>query len=70
MNEVAIEHEHGDARRPMELARVERVDGLAVEHYRCGCGHTVIVLGQAHGERPGASWPVQWLATGDPGQEH
>ena len=61
MNPVSIEHAHADEARTMELVRVERVDGLAVEHYACGCGHTIIVLSRVDGERQGASWPLNWL---------
>jgi hypothetical protein len=61
VNEVSLEHEHADDRRPMELVRVERVDGLTVQHYVCGCGHTVVVLGRVEGQEQGMSWPLRWL---------
>lgn len=66
MTGVKVEHPHQDRGQVMELVRVERVDGLALEHYACTCGHAVILLSRVDGERQGPSWPVQWLQASPP----
>lgn len=67
-DEVVVEHAHEDGRGAMELARIERVDGLLVRHYLCTCGHRIVVLAQIEGEQQGTSWPMHWPI--DPDTSH
>jgi hypothetical protein len=57
VDEVIINHRHGDAPTEMSTVDDERVDGLRVREYACSCGFAAAVLSRVDGEEPGKGWP-------------
>ena len=60
--QVLITHQHDDGEQPMEHVDDERIDGLRLRQYACGCGFTAAVLTRVAEERQGESWPFAFRA--------
>lgn len=63
-DEVVVTHRHEDGDEPMAPAGDDRVDGLRLREYACGCGFGAAILSRIEDQTPGASRPFAFRRPG------
>ena len=53
-------HAHGEGHQAMLAVDDERIDGLRVREYTCGCGFSAAVLNRVEDEEPSERWPFRF----------